>query len=200
MTVLAESLDNYIEKEEVGEIPQQTGFVIDDDRKADWAIRKIASYQQKIEEVQQLAEERNKLVERWLVGETAEAQRQIEFFERLLQPYVEGRLAGGKTKTLKLPSGSAQLQKAAVQFLSAGKKVDRKDAKLLEWARQSAPEHIKVEETVDWSNVKKTLIPEENGRVLTADGEVLEFMSAWRPPDGIKVTPAKLPQEGESDE
>ena len=58
---------------------------------------------------------------------------------------------------------------------------------MLEFVQRTNPDFLKIKETVDWSALKGTLITMETGRVITTDGEIVDFIQAYQPPDKINV-------------
>lgn len=79
------------------------------------------------------------------------------------------------TKTMrsyKLPSGTLVMKMPGPAF-------DHDDKTLIPWLKKNWPEYVKVEESVDWKELKKQLKVAGTGMV-TEDGEVVP---------GVKVTP-----------
>lgn len=178
-----ESLDEYLEK-----INAPAGsFSIKDDNEADWACRKIVRRLAEIDANKKLAELRKQQIDDWLAIVNHDSESEITFFTELLRPYIETRLADQKSKTLKLPSGTVALRKASPELTIGGEKIGASTPALLEYVRKSNPDFLKITESVEWGELKKTLIPTESGKVITSDGEILDFMAAWQPPDSINV-------------
>ncbi|MCX7921945.1 MAG: host-nuclease inhibitor Gam family protein [Clostridia bacterium] len=151
----------------------QEGFIIDNDTKAEWALRKIAEeraetqryinvcktmineYQTKIQQ----AEEK-------LKGKTS-------FLEAQLQRYFES-VPHNRTKTqetYKLPAGTLKVKYSPPEF-------KRDDEQLIKWLKEnSLDEFLKVEEKANWSELKKK-IRISGDIAITEDGQIVE---------GIKV-------------
>lgn len=185
---LAESLDSVLDQGLPTE--EQQGFVIDTAEKADWAIRKIIRLQQKNDDVKQLAEMQINKIKQWQVQESEGNDSSIQYFTSLLEPYAKSQL-NGKSKTVKMPSGSISFRAVSPEYVIAGSKVDGNNIKLLEYIRQSDVEYLKIEESVNWTEYKKTLTLTSTGQIITSDGEILGFMSALELPDSISVKERK---------
>lgn len=187
---LAENLDDFLDLPFDEQEPKPQ-FVIDNADRADWAIRKILKSQSKIDEAKYVAKQRIEQVKQWEAGIIEEQERSIEFFQAKLKPYAEAQLAGGKSKTLKLPSGNISFKSVDAEFFSGGEKIKAENEKLIEYVKSAAPDYLKVEETVRWGELKKTLTVTANGQVITEDGEILEFITAQELPDSISVKERK---------
>ena len=166
-------------------------FTVTDDRSADWTVRKIAQHQQAIDANKKTAAQEKQQIDDWLAVVNSDAEKSIEYLSELLRPYLVSRLADQRSKTLKLPGGTVSLRKPDAEFSIDGEKVAADNPELLEFVRRSNPDYLKIKEQVDWSGLKSTLITTEAGRVMTGDGEIIEFMAAWQPPDKINVKGVK---------
>ncbi|WP_371378798.1 host-nuclease inhibitor Gam family protein [Sporomusa aerivorans] len=184
MSNLAEKLDEYLE-EQSGATEQQ-GFVIDTMDRADWAVRKIGVYQQKIDEIQALAESRIKHIQDWAEKETQGNLQQIAFFESLIRPFAEQQLKGSKKRSLNLPSGTVGFRKGGTKFFIDGELVSRKNEKLTKWVKENAVSFLVIKEEADWDELKKT-ITVLAGKAATADGEVIPGVVANEQPDSFYV-------------
>ena len=178
-----ESLDEYLEAQNAPPEP----FAITDDNLADWAAAKIIRKLAEIEANEKLAKLRKQQIDDWLAVTTASAESSIISLTERLRPYLVTRLAGQKTKSLKLPSGVVSLRAANPEFTIDGEPVKADNQRLLEFVQRTNPDFLKIKETVDWSALKGTLITMETGRVITTDGEIVDFIQAYQPPDKINV-------------
>src|SRR5690606_40965004 len=70
---------------------QEKRFVVDDDNKACWALRKIKEKQEKIEQKKELAETQIRQINEWLESETEKLEKSIEFLKSLLHEYAVRR-------------------------------------------------------------------------------------------------------------
>ncbi|MBU2704139.1 hypothetical protein Ga0466249_005293 [Sporomusaceae bacterium BoRhaA] len=188
---LTESLDEFLDSQVMdAKEPQKNQFVIDNDEKADWAIRHIVECQRKNERVKQFAQKRIELINKWRGIVEDQNNRSIEFLIRLLRPYAEQQLVG-KTKTVSLPSGNASFHKVNPEFFISGEKISGKNKTLTERVEQLAPELIITEKSTDWTEFKNTLTVMEDGRVISATGEILDFIEAIEYPDSLTVKERK---------
>ena len=154
---------------------ESSGFVVDNDRKAVWCLRKIKHLKEKqakngelaeseIEEIQREIDE----VQKWLDEENDKLQNSIDFFESVLYSYaLELRKGEPELKTHKLPFGK-------LQFRSKRPKWNYDKAKLLDFISINYRELIKVKESVDKRKLKQ-MTEVVSGKVVVKDtGEIVE--------------------------
>ena len=152
-------------------------FTVDNDMKAEWVlskIRRIRADQKKekdeLARQMQFYQDQMDMIDR-------QADEEVTFFESMLIPYFAERMDSGFTKstktqtTYKLPSGKLVLKKQEPTY-------DRNNAELLPWLKANRPELVKVEESPNWAELKKT-ITVIGEAATTKDGEVIP---------GVKVT------------
>lgn len=178
-TNLEEQLDNFLDEQITC---TQQGYVIDNKDKADWALRKISYYQNKIEEAKELKEKRIQQFNDWFKKETQENDRQIEYFESLLAPYADKELQGSKKRSFTLPNGTLGFRKSSDKFTIDDEVVSGDNEKLIKLLEKNNPELIITKKTANWGDFKKTLKICE-GKVISSDGEILEIMKADRGTD-----------------
>jgi len=145
MQDLAQNLDEFINEEYAG--TDKPKFSIDNLGEAEWAISKIAKYQAKINEAKALVDSRKVQLEAWMNEVLEENQRQIDFFQSMLEPYAKTQITG-KKKSMKLPTGTFGFKAQQPEFI-------KDDEKLLEWADENAKEYIKIKKEVEWGELKK---------------------------------------------
>ena len=159
------------------EKPVRERFTVDNDMKAEWVlskIRRIRADQKKekdeLARQMQFYQDQMDMIDR-------QADEEVTFFESMLIPYFAERMDSGFTKstktqtTYKLPSGKLVLKKQEPTY-------DRNNAELLPWLKANRPELVKVEESPNWAELKKT-ITVIGEAATTKDGEVIP---------GVKVT------------
>jgi hypothetical protein len=125
-------------------------FVVDDDAKADWCLRKLRQVRQRMAQREAFVTAEIERLQAWQIKQDAEDLRSESFFEYQLRDYFERlRAAGalGRRKSYKLPNGTLAVRKAAA-------KVERDETKLLEWVKANAPDHAVVTERVAWGDLK----------------------------------------------
>lgn len=175
--------DDYLEYiEEDIKARNTEGFQIADDAAADWAIRKIAQAQQRIEARKRFVEAEQERLRQWQEAEDAKDKRTIEFMTGLLRQYFERlRESGalGKRKSYVLPHGRLQMRSVGHKWM----KVDEQE--LTKWAESRGLIRVKVEPA--WSEIAKNLRPSgeyvgagavyvdpETGEMFEVPGVVLE--------------------------
>lgn len=159
-----------------------SGFVVDDDSKADWALRKIAQAKRNIERRKEFVEREIERLRQWQAAEDKRDQQTVDFFTSALRPFFDKlRESGalGKRKSYRLPHGTLQVR-------ASGPKWRREDNDaLLKWAEERGLVRYKAE--VAWSEIGKRLRPQsdhagsravyvdpDSGEVTEVPGVVLE--------------------------
>lgn len=164
------------------ETEEKDNFVIDNDSKAEWAItvikaektdrdRLISVCEQKIQEYQEKIEQFKKQYE----------SRTSYLISCLNQYFQTVPHKTTKTQeTYKLPSGTLKLKLHGVEY-------QRDDTKLVEWLKSSGmSDYIQIKESPKWAELKKTIQVSGN-KVITADGEIVEGVSAVEKPAVFEV-------------
>ena len=157
-------------------------FHIDNDNKADWAVRQILKGRAETErlkaiadaEIAELNEKKKALQER---QETRE-----NHFKALLHAYFE-TVEKTTTKTqasYKLLNGKLVLKKQQPEYL-------RDEAALVGWAKQAAPAFVQVKESVNWAELKKVTTVKGGKVILSETGEVVQGIIARERPDVFEV-------------
>ena len=145
---------------------QQEGWKVDSMSAANWAIEKIRSRRAEIEELKKFAAAKKAQIDSWLEEQTDSLQDDIDFFEAKLKPFVADMLQGKKSKTMKFPCGSCSFKKTAPKFT--------KDEEVLtQWVLLNEKDYINTKYSVNWADFKKTLQYAQDGKMITADGEVV---------------------------
>lgn len=165
----------------------QTEFVVDNDMKAEWVLRKIREAQG---DCQKFVDEYKRQMEFYkqqidiLEKQTAET---VAGWEARLMPYFESRKDAGFTKatktqtTYKLPTGTLKLKKQDVEW-------EHNDELLLPWLRKNHPELVKQgKEYSDWSGLKKLLTTNGTQVAEESTGEVVPGVSFATRPDKFIV-------------
>lgn len=155
------------------EEPIREAFKIDDDSKADWAMRKLASIRRKQSENKAIFDREILRVAEWLDKVNTALERDAEWFEANLRPYALLQRSEGR-KSVVLPHGTIKTTagRAKVEIESPDE--------FLKWAETSLPEAIRIKKEIDKS-VLKDLIT-ETGEVISTQGEIVP---------AVKVIPAE---------
>lgn len=153
-----------IDEFEISEQPVREAFIVDDDAKADWAMRKLAFIRRKQEENKNIHEQEVKRVTEWLQTVNTALERDAEYFEAILKPYALLQRSEGR-KSVILPHGT-------IKTVAGRAKVEiESEEKLLAWAEASYPAVIRIKKDID-KRVLNELITEDN-RVISTDGEII---------------------------
>lgn len=153
-------------------------FVVDDDKKADWALEKIKELKEEQEEKRQLAQERMEpleekiaTIERWRNLQIEQIQSSIDYFEGLLTEYaMQKKEDDPDLKTHSLPFGKLKFRKRRPKW-------NYDNEELLNSIRESGfDELLRIKESVDKRKLKKDDRLEVHGDKLinTETGEVIE--------------------------
>ena len=105
-------------------LDQETGveekerFVVDNEQKANWALRKIKQLQEKQKENAALAASEIRRIAEWERDVNGELQNNINFFTRLLSDYHRQVLEQDpKAKTIKLPYGTLKMRAQQPEYI-----------------------------------------------------------------------------------
>lgn len=166
--------------EDVQELDQQ-GFVIDNDSKAEWALKKIKEAYDEHDRLMALVVEQEVLLERKEKALDEKLEKDTNYLKHLLNQYMDD-VKCKETKTQKsyqLLTGKLVRKQGTVAF-------EKDEDALLEWTKQNRPNLIKIKASVDWAELKKELTI--NGEeIITADGEILECVKAEQKPDSFDI-------------
>lgn len=173
------TLNEYLESQEQTE---KESFVIDDDNRANWALRKIKQYKDEQAQNNALATAEIDKIESWNKEENQKAQDSIDFFQGLLAVYaMNKREADPKFKSQKLPNGSIKFRKQQPNFIyddrdliDSLKKSDRSDL-------------INVKESPDKKEIKKAFKVEDDKLVDPETGEVIGGVTVEHRDDKFEV-------------
>jgi hypothetical protein len=166
-------MQNTLRKENVQQ--DSRGFIVDNDRKAVWCLRKIKHLKEKQAKNEELAEseieeiqkEINE-VQKWLNEENDKLQNSISFFESILYSYaLELRKEDPELKTHKLPFGK-------LQFRSKRPKWNYDNSKLLDFVSTNYRELVKVKKSVDKRKLKQVTEVVGDKVVVRDTGEIVE--------------------------
>lgn len=162
---MSELISNPILDEEE-EQEQDLGFVVDDDQKAEWCLKKIQEAEIERKTWKAFYDNRMAKVD-------AACDAKVERMKYFLAQYF--RMVPHKvTKTQEsyaLPSGKLVIKQQQPEFV-------REDGKIAEWLEQSGLVSL-VEKKPKWGEMKKTLgLTVAGDQVITADGEIVPGVAA----------------------
>ncbi len=148
---------------------QEEKFVIDSDKKAEWALRKIKEKKADMERYTSVCDEMITEYEQKKKAAQERYEQETSWFKIQLAQYFE-TVDKRKTKTqeiYELPGGTLRKKYPAPQY-------KRDNKKLVAWLKDSGKNDlIKVSESADWASLKK-IIQTKDDLVITEDGEIVE--------------------------
>ena len=176
-----EEYEEQFNREEI-ENAIQGEFVIDNDSKAEWAVRKIKEAQDEHDRISALiTEEEQKLaLRKEQIAKKLESD--TSYLKYLLNNYMQ-TVTCKESKTQK----TYQLLSGKLVYKYGGTEWIKDEDKLLAWAEVDDPELVKVKKSVDWASLKKRLSVTDNGEVVTESGELLDFIRTEKKPDGFDI-------------
>ena len=156
-------------------------FSIDNDSKADWAVRKIKEARAEFDRISKIA-----------ADERAEIDAKLSVFEKRISNQINNLMMmldgyyaiAGPTKTTKtqakreLLSGALVMKKQQPEYV-------RDEAALLTWAETTVPELVKVKKEVSWADLKKQA--DVSGDKLLLDGEIIPGVTVVEREDVFEV-------------
>lgn len=146
---------------------------LENDADADSALHKIQRLNRGIEWARKLAEDQKKKIDAWLEQQIANRQEAITSQQNLLKLYAEDRLKNSKRKSVSLPSGKFGYRKQPP-------KITHDDTILLAFAKEVAPQFVKVKESLDWAGLKKSCVIDQD-KMIDENGEVLPGITIEQP-------------------
>ena len=183
--VVSEEMEKIAAADDGQEAAQEKkAFVIDDDNKADWAIRKIDEEKQEFNRIRELAEEQTARIEQKVEAAERRFNQRTSYLRSLLGSYFM-QVPHRKTKTqesYRLLSGSLVLKLPKV------KPVYEED-ELVKYLKESGmPDYIKTEEKARWGELKKLLdLSQGKHPVIKDTGELVECIRVEETPAEFKV-------------
>jgi hypothetical protein len=156
-------------------------FVIDNDKKADWAIEKIKNERAEFDRLKKIALDRIAELNQRVKELQERTDRRTGNLEALLVEYFQTVKPTKVTKTqaqYELLSGKLVMKHQQPEFI-------RNEAALLSWAETTAPEYVRVEKKVSWADLKKKA--DVSGEDVLYEGEVIPGITAKARPDVFEV-------------
>jgi phage host-nuclease inhibitor protein Gam len=159
-----ESLQDYLDKQ-TG--ITQPGFIVDDDQKADWALRKIAAVKAQKADIKAQAEQQMNVIKQWETEQAERLEKDVEYFTSMLISYAtQKRESNPKFKTQKLPHGKIGFRKQQPQWMFDDDIVSK-----LKKSGNGAL--IRIKEEPDKVAMKKLLSVQGNKAVDLSTGEIV---------------------------
>lgn len=164
---------NNLDEFDIEEAPIREAFTVDDDAKADWALRKLRSVRRKQEENQKIAEAEAQRVSEWLSKVNTALESDALYFEAILRPYALLQRSEGR-KSVVLPHGTIKTTAGRARV-----EIENQD-EFIKWAEENNPTLLRVKKEPD-KKALSDLITEDN-RVISTEGEIIP---------AVKVLPAE---------
>jgi len=161
---------------------ENTGFVIDNDEKAEWALRKIAEERAEAQRYINVCRSMILEYEEKIRNKEEKTRLKLSFLEEQLHRYFEQvpKKATKTQETYKLPSGTLKLKYLPPEF-------KRDEELLLKWLKDNdMTEYVKIEEKPNWAELKKK-VNVSGGKVVSEDGQIIEGVDAVERPPVFEV-------------
>lgn len=166
-------------------------FAVTDEASAEWCLEKLeenAKARALIEEQYQRMIARH---EKWRADALVEIESGDIYLKGLLEPWAAEKIADGKKKSVKLPSGTVGFRAGGETWKMGDEKVEATTPALLAFVKENDASFVKVQESVRWGDYKKTLKEMKDGRVATSDGQIIEGMTVTQGAPSFYVEVAK---------
>jgi len=160
----------------------QEGFKIDNDNLAEWAVCKISEDKAEFQRLINVCETKVLEYQEKIRKYQEQLDRKTSGLKGCLMAYFETvpHKATKTQETYKLPSGTLKKKYGTPEY-----KVDNE--KLVKWLKDAGMnDFIKTEEKAQWGELKKTVTVSFD-KILTADGEVIDGVTAQDRPDSFEV-------------
>jgi len=164
------------------------GFVVDDDSKASWCLRKIKKMKKKLNDNEKLAdeliskiEEEIRDIEDWRDSENEKIQNNIDFLKNKLRGYADSlKEQDPDLKTYSLPHGDLKFRKQRPKW-------KYNENKLLDFVEHNFDEALKIKKKVSKRTLKRNAEVAGNNAVLTKTGQVIEGVTIVNRPEKFKI-------------
>ena len=139
--------------------PAAPAFIVDSLAKADWAISRILEAESRNTRRASLAATLHERIDAWFTKASSSDSDSVVYLSGLLRPYVETEVSRQRrSRSLILPSGTAQLRKLADRL-----EITNPEAAMA-WAANNAPTAIIIKKELSRSVLKN---------LITAQGEAI---------------------------
>lgn len=158
-------------------------FVIDNDKKADWAIEKIKDERAEFDRLRKIALDRIAELNQRVKELQERTDRRTGNLEALLVEYFQTVTPTKLTKTqaqYELLSGKLVMKHQQPEYR-------RDENALLDWAKANAPDMVQTKEIVTWGELKKLTTLDGEKVVLTETGEIVDGVVAVPREDVFEV-------------
>lgn len=157
-------------------------FIIDDDKKAEWALRKIAEEKAETQRYVNVCRSIILEYEEKIRIEEEKMRKKLSYLESQLQQYFQS-VTHKTTKTqetYKLPSGTLRLKYQQSEF-------KRDEGKLISWLKENElTDFIKIEEKPNWAELKKR-IQVSGDKAVSEDGQIIDGIEVIEKPPVFEI-------------
>lgn len=155
---------------------QDEAFVVDDDQKADWAVRRIRELEADTKKWKEYYAEQLKRV-------TEQNDNSVMYFKGLLASYF-AHVPHKFTKTAEsysLPSGTLRLKQQQPEY------VREDESKIIEWAQKNVPDVVETVTQLRWADLKKLGKADGETFIMTETGEVVPGIKVLARPNTFEI-------------
>ena len=166
-------------------------FTVTDEASAEWCLEKLEENAKARALIEEQYKKMTARYEKWRADALAELESNDLYLKGLLEPWAAEKIADGKKKSVKLPSGRVGFRAGGEIWKMGDEKVEATTPALLAFVKENDDSFVAVKETVRWGDYKKTLNVMEDGRVATSDGQIIEGMTVTQGAPSFYVEVAK---------
>ena len=169
---LDEALDRFADQTP----EERERFIVDDDQKAAWAMRKLRGILAHKAANQAIANEEIARVNDWLASQNASLEKDEQYFTNMLISYARYCRDHDDRKSIVLPHGKVTSRKGQDKW-------DIDSEAFLKWAEVNNPQLIRTKIEPNLSEAKKVLGVVDGRAIDPTTGEVAA---------GVSVTPSEI--------
>jgi len=171
---------------EIKENNKMENFIIDNDSKAEWALKKIKKEQEEytrlkklIDEASEELKEKEEQIKKNFENKTSYLTSKLaEYFDSIP---LEAKKNTKTQQTYKLLTGTLIKKKETIKLIP-----DKEE--LIEWLESNSKnEFIKTKKEVDWENLKKCAIVKNNNIIDTETGLIIKGIKIINYPEEFKL-------------
>lgn len=142
-------------------------FVVDNDEKAAWVMRKLAALKKRQDEIDSVAKQEIAHIENWHLVESGKMVADMNFFSHILTEYARAEREANGRKSISLPAGT-------VTSRASSERIDFADVDaFLAWATPNAPSLIQTRREPDKASVKQALTIHDGKVIDPTTGEIV---------------------------
>ncbi|MDO5716397.1 MAG: host-nuclease inhibitor Gam family protein [Tissierellia bacterium] len=163
-----ESMSDYLGEEYEEQMDQETPWEIDNDEKANWALRKCAEIEEEKERISDLAAAETLKIATWKEKQIEQLQKSREYFEGMLGYYLMRLREKNDKAKINVPNGTVYTRKSPQKW-------SYDEEKVIAWAKEAGKsDWIMIREELNKADLKKQVKALESEVVLESTGEVIE--------------------------